>query len=510
MLLGIAATACAPDAVAIDGTDTGSDDGGESGLAASGEPALGISIVEVEANQGTRVPIGIGGEWNELRETQLMRGRDTLIRVIIDVDDDWAPRPIEGRLSLTHGDGSTSEWSQVRMIEGDTEERELDTSFYFGLQADLGQTEPGATYAFAMFETGDEGEGLSLGINANPGLGQASIGFEDVALEMNVMFVPIDYEPNGGLTDLSDERRTMLEDRVFQMNPIQRLNVTYHEPVVRSEVLGHMSVMLGVMDQLREAEGAPDNVYYAALLPVGGINGVGGIAALPGLVSANGFGQANPGSDVVRHELGHNQGLRHIYCPGPPSQGDDPAYPYADGHIGNRGFGVRDLVVHRTIDFDIMTYCGNQWVSDWTWRKIWPGIESLTAMGSPGAPPSGGEGTARTWEPPKPTVAVGTRVALINAIIHPDGTSTWWESHGPAPTPESRTGNYEIQWWAGEQLVGSALPGRSVLSDDRSLWLTVPRSEGPPPRVDAAELRWIGPDGNRRSVRSDDWLPPVH
>ena len=102
------------------------------------------------------------------------------------------------------------------------------------------------------------------------------------------------------------------------------------------------------MKQLRSQEGAAPNVYYAALVdpgcPVIGCAGAGvaGVAELTSptqndginRVSANVWHNPTTSARTVNHEIGHNQGLSHVSCPGQNAAGPNPAYPYAEGKIG--------------------------------------------------------------------------------------------------------------------------------------------------------------------------------
>ena len=96
-----------------------------------------------------------------------------------------------------------------------------------------------------------------------------------------------------------------------------------------------------------------------------------GIANLGGFVAASLWnvpegGMPMKSTETVIHEIGHNQGLAHIYCPNAssPAAGADPSYPYADGHIGIWGFSIRSFELYPPdIGHDYMTYCASQWPS---------------------------------------------------------------------------------------------------------------------------------------------------
>jgi hypothetical protein len=77
-------------------------------------------------------------------------------------------------------------------------------------------------------------------------------------------------------------------------------------------------------------------------------------------------GNANP--RTIGHELGHNFGQDHAPC-GPSDF--DINYPYPDGTIGSWGFDPRNnSLVDPSKYYDLMSYCGPDWVSDYMYGKV--------------------------------------------------------------------------------------------------------------------------------------------
>ncbi len=79
------------------------------------------------------------------------------------------------------------------------------------------------------------------------------------------------------------------------------------------------------------------------------------------------------------HELGHNYDRRHIDCGGPLSP--DNGYPYPTNMLDfdlplddpslHFGFDpLMQLPVNPNITADLMSYCGPEWYSDYTWKAI--------------------------------------------------------------------------------------------------------------------------------------------
>jgi hypothetical protein len=93
---------------------------------------------------------------------------------------------------------------------------------------------------------------------------------------------------------------------------------------------------------------------------------------------AAGIGFADQSSaSTMAHELGHNHGRNHAPCGGNIS-GVDGNYPHAGGLTGVWGYDARRRVLldpGRTTD--IMGYCNNKWVSDYTYRALTDRVATL-------------------------------------------------------------------------------------------------------------------------------------
>jgi hypothetical protein len=456
-------------------TDTGEN------LDELGPLALGIDIVEVEANQGTAVLIGQNGEWvgPEGRNAYMIRDRDTLVRVAHTVGPDWVPREIVGILHLQNADGEELQ-PRVRrfMVSANSDPKNLNTAFYFSVVAS--EAQPGMRYWVELREASPEFDagGASAGVSVTPP-DYALIGYEQTPLDLKVMLVPIEYtyiDPPTLATITESDLKTVHDD-LLQKNPLQTVTLEIHEPYLYTQQITNLGSLLGPMSALRVSDNAEPNVYYHALVDVRGpsVNMVAGIAQLTGPDKASATSRVaatvwhkageqmnvSGSAEVLVHEVGHNQGLSHVYCPGAstPAAGPDPAYPHMDGEIGVYGFGIRNFRLYTpTGAHDYMTYCGNQWVSDWTWNKTYNRIRELTSWdyeGSIGEDPH--------YEP------------LLVGTLFGDGTEQWMAMLGPVPTAEQRSGAQRIDLLGpGAELLDQQYAAVSTLSDDITQMVVVP------------------------------------
>lgn len=476
---------CAPDDVGIDdeASDTEVDTDTDTGepIVELGPLAQGIDITEVEANQGTAVLIGQNGEWvgAEGRNAYMIRDRDTLIRLQHTVGEDWVPREIVGILHLQTADGVELATRERRLVvEGSSDPKSLNSAFFFSVLAS--EAKPGLRYwvelreASADFDSGGATEGIAV---TPPDYGQ--IGYEQTALEMKVVLVPIEYTYIDPPTTavITDSDLELVANDLLETNPLQTVTLEVHETYQYTQQITNLGSLLGPMMALRSADNAEPNVYYHALVDVRGpsVNMVAGIAQLAGSDKQSASSRVaatvwyKPGdamspansSETIIHEVGHNQGFSHVFCPAAstPAAGPDPNYPHLDGKIGVYGFGIRSFQLYTpTSAHDYMTYCGNAWVSDWTWNKAYNRIRELTSWDYES---SSGEGL---HEQP---VLVGT--------VFADGTEQWWAMMGPAPTDEQRSGEQRLNLLGpGAELLDQQYAAVSTLSDGATQLIVAP------------------------------------
>jgi len=67
----------------------------------------------------------------------------------------------------------------------------------------------------------------------------------------------------------------------------------------------------------------------------------------------------------MAHELGHNFNRQHSPCGGPAFP--DQSYPYSGGKIGAFGWDPIEGLKAASVFTDVMGYCNNQWISDYTY-----------------------------------------------------------------------------------------------------------------------------------------------
>lgn len=478
--------ACAPEETGLDEGE--GESGDESGDEESGEgtdefgdtddeplseiPALGIQITEVEANQGTAVIIGREGEVVEGidRLGPLVSKRNTLMRVFYTVDPGWVARDVQARLTLTHSDGTTKTFAQTKTITGDSMPNTLAGAFYFGLVAEDGDIEAGTQFQVSLQEVDEASAAMAAGAGLVEGTWQTPrepglLGIQSEPLQLKVVFVPFHhkFEDIDRTTDTSDATMQVLVDALYEMNPTHDLIWSIHEPMDWPYEMTSLGAVLGPMSAQRENEQAFPNEYWAGIFPVpgGGVAGVAGVAQVPGdgkgegasRVSVTALGN-NPSSaaGTLVHEVGHTQGLAHVYCPFAEAASPDPTYPYDNGVIGQWGFGILSFGLYSPDSFyDYMSYCGPSWVSTWSWSRNFFRIRTLTS-----------------WE--FEDIGPDDQKTILIGSLASDGSEFWWTVRGALPSDAGPFGaqpSQSLELWAGGALV-DARPSVVRLANDFS------------------------------------------
>ena len=140
--------------------------------------------------------------------------------------------------------------------------------------------------------------------------------------------------------------------------PVGDMEVSLHDPVVTSSSASQS--ILRETELIRVMEGAGGHYLGTMTGPVADLHGAG---YLNGRSTFSVVDLGSRSEFVIAHELGHNMSLRHP--PGCEAGLVDFDFPHSGGTIGAWGYDFRvgQLVSPNT--GDLMSYCGNGWISDY-------------------------------------------------------------------------------------------------------------------------------------------------
>lgn len=370
-----------------EGCSAGECQGGALGADGCQGLARDLVISEVAAYQTVRVPVAQGGAPVVERGTDLVAGRDTLVRVFVTPDDGFAPRPLSGRLFLDNGGEEVivQHSEEPLTIAGPSEEDDRESTFEFRIPGDQLTSE--TEFAVEIVECGEEAPAAPEGSLASrfPDAGGETFGAVEIG-NLRIHIVPL--RANGRVPDTSEEGLALYRAAFLATYPIDDIEFTVGEPLDVADPQD-WGGNLDRVRALRQSDGAdPDVYYYGMLRPTetfgqfcgnsctAGIgyvpNGNGRFAAQVRAAMGVAYGDASSAFTML-HELGHNHGRRHAPCvPNGSSIADvDQAYPYQGGRIGVYGYSAStDLLIAPDNVSDVMGYCRNQWLSDYTYNGL--------------------------------------------------------------------------------------------------------------------------------------------
>jgi hypothetical protein len=133
---------------------------------------------------------------------------------------------------------------------------------------------------------------------------------------------------------------------------------------------GSTNTIFEILTRLLTAEGLAGDVHYLAIIPGFPANRTG---ASGWAISRRQIAVVFDGHAMAQ-EIGHDSGFPH-HAPGCGAGDPDPNYPVYDGYpsasIGEFGFDTVDSVVFDpAVTRDFMSYCGNPWISPYTYLGL--------------------------------------------------------------------------------------------------------------------------------------------
>jgi hypothetical protein len=191
--------------------------------------------------------------------------------------------------------------------------------------------------------------------------------------EFALRFVPVRQQVSGAQGAISEGTRADFLRLTRRVYPIGSVDGDVHAVYTTSttdalqsdDANGAWTTILSEVDALRVAEGT-SRTYYG-VVHVDYPSGVAGLGYI-GRPTAMGYDREVDQSRVMAHELGHTWHRLHSPC-GQPA-GVDPDYPYAGGVTGVYGFDLQDNVLRSPSSPDVMGYCGDPWISDYTYQGV--------------------------------------------------------------------------------------------------------------------------------------------
>ncbi len=202
-------------------------------------------------------------------------------------------------------------------------------------------------------------------------------------------FVPVKQTFNGLTGDVTAANAASYVDMAVRIYPILAPGLNVHQTYTTNAPVDNgsdvaWSQILSEIDALRVAEGSSQS--YVGVVRVtynSGIVGIGYIGRPTSVV----WDDAGTRSLFWAHELGHTYGRQH--APGCSPDFPDRNYPYPDATIGVFGtdVSVNPPVLYPPSFHDIMSYCDDAWISDYTYKGVLNFVATSQATQASAMPP---------------------------------------------------------------------------------------------------------------------------
>lgn len=194
------------------------------------------------------------------------------------------------------------------------------------------------------------------------------------ASTFRVTLVPVTTSVDSRTGNVTTGNKNQYLDATMRMHPLSAfdaavgstLTVDASVPALQANNNNNAwNTILGQVDAKRTGEGSTR--YYLGVVNPSYSSGIAGMGYV-GHPVAIGWDKLPSAASVAAHEWGHNWDRNHAPCGA--ASNPDPAFPYTGGTIGVFGFDVAAGVLKPKTSHDLMGYCDNEWISDYTYEAV--------------------------------------------------------------------------------------------------------------------------------------------
>ncbi len=358
----------------------------------------GLAITDIAMFQAVKVPVMATGTLVQTgaRKAPVVAKRPGMMRVYVKPAAGWKDREVTAELRLVAGDKKFSIIRDTKRIGAASTEE--DPSSTFNLEVPGESLPDGVTFQVALTAPdGEKAESVATSEGRYPRDGRLESLGTEVAGKLRVVVVPVKYDADGSgrVPPVGQAQLDLYKKTMMRLYPAAEIEMTAHEPYswttqISTSGSGFPQVLKAMAD-LRQKDGAAKDVYYYGLLApkasfaaycgggcVTGLSAVVDNAEDAAMRASVGIGFGDQVSaNTMAHEIGHAHGRLHAPCGGPA--GPDPKFPYQGGGIGAWGYDIFDKTfIPPTKGKDIMGYCRNEWVSDYTYNALFERISAIS------------------------------------------------------------------------------------------------------------------------------------
>lgn len=371
--------------------------GGEAG-ACSNDLARGLGLQQIAVYQAVKIPVMLDGSEVSAssRKARVVSGRDALVRVFVKADAGFKARELMARLTLVGQDQKSTVYTDQRTISGSSSDGEPASTFQVAVPAKA--LAPSVRYSVEVVECSTQTG--TPGTARFPASGDLDLGVKTTG-GLKIKVLPIQF--NNSLPDTSESALAGYATYLSSMYPITDISITVGATITATS-LDWPTILDQITVQRSEDAPAKDVYYYGLLKPTSTftsfrqtycnpscVTGISYLVETPNSYISDdarcglGLGYANVVShETMAHEVGHLHGRKHAPCvTGGSIEEPDAAFPYSGGKLGSWGYDrSEETLIDPSKATDIMGYCENQWISDYTYEGIAARVADLAAAGT--------------------------------------------------------------------------------------------------------------------------------
>jgi hypothetical protein len=363
--------------------------------------AVGISLDEIDVYQVGKIPVMKANAAVAAadRPADIIQGKAGRVRAFVKLESGWVNRTVSARLLLTNGDLKSNYFSK-RNVTAVSAENSFATTFNFDVKAeDFTAT---TRYAVEIVECDGSAQGT-------PGKARfpATDNQELVTRKtgpVKIRFIPLNA--NGRTANSDAARLDTYKAYVALMYPTNSVEYSVGPALSISQTVsaqgnGWSEALDQIANEHEKDNAAADTYYYGLFQPsdtLGQYCNGGCVAGIGFVTNTQSFARHQrvalglsyndiTSAQTMAHEVGHNHGRPHSPCGGAAEP--DPKYPYDGAKIGWWGFEGPEKLHNPATDTDIMGYCKNQWISDYTYRLLADRVAFLNGNARELPPPGG-------------------------------------------------------------------------------------------------------------------------
>ncbi len=367
--------------------------GSSNGDGCTSNLASNLTLNQIAVYQTVKIPVMQDGAEVAAasRNASVIQGKSALFRIFVTLGSGWVSRDLAARLTVTPSGGQAAQYYSKKTISASSVENDLKTTFqiYVPSSAMAGSLRYSIEVVECSSQSGTAGQARF------PTTGDIDLGVKTTG-GLKIKIIPMQFGTY--LPDTSPATLAVYADEMATEYPINNISITVGDTLTATSPIDWS----GMLDQLRAkrtADKPAADVYYFGLVkPADTLRtycqsscttGIGfvvtsatGTTAGSGR-AAVGVGFADKSSaQTMCHEVGHNHGRNHAPCSTAGTiSGVDPNFPYTNGSIGSWGFDYRtQALLDPAKDTDIMGYCSNKWMSDYTYSGITTRVAAVNGV----------------------------------------------------------------------------------------------------------------------------------